>query len=49
MTAGSSIHIVLEKFRTDAAFANNIIHYRMIEGKQAIYAEFPFDASSFYY
>ena len=41
MTAGSSIDIILEKFRTDAAFGDNIIHHRMIEEKQAVYAEFP--------
>ena len=41
MIAGSSINAVLEKFRTDPTFANNIIHYRTIEEKRATYAEFP--------
>lgn len=41
MTASPSIDVVLEKFRTDPTYANNVIHYRTIEEKQATYAEFP--------
>lgn len=41
MTASPSIDVVLKKFRTDPTYANNVIHYRTIEEKQATYAEFP--------
>ncbi|QTD42146.1 DEAD/DEAH box helicase [Sporosarcina sp. Te-1] len=38
-----TIRDVIEDLRKDPSFAENIIHYRAIEGKDATYAEFPGD------
>ncbi|CAM3054148.1 DEAD/DEAH box helicase [Filibacter tadaridae] len=36
-----AIHEVIKMLRTDPAFADNIAHYRVIDGKGAVYATFP--------
>ena len=41
MTKKTAIQEVLEKLRTDPSFSDNVVHYKTIEGKDAVYAEFP--------
>ena len=41
MTKKAAIQEVLEKLRTDPSFSDNVVHYKTIEGKEAVYAEFP--------
>ena len=41
MTTRAAIQEVLEKLRTDPSFSDNVVHYKSIEGKDAVYAEFP--------
>jgi DEAD/DEAH box helicase domain-containing protein len=41
MTGNTSVSSVLSKLQSDPSFSENIIHYRKMEGKSAIYAKFP--------
>jgi DEAD/DEAH box helicase domain-containing protein len=41
MKKKKAVHEVLVKLRTDPSFSDNVIHTKTIDGKEAIYAEFP--------
>jgi DEAD/DEAH box helicase domain-containing protein len=41
MTGNTSVSSVLSKLQSDPSFSENIIHYKKMEGKSAIYAKFP--------
>ena len=41
MTGSASVRPALEKLRSGSSYSDNVIHYRLIEGKSATYAKFP--------
>ncbi len=41
MTKSNTVETALQRLKTDPDFANNMIHHKIIDGKEAVYVPFP--------